>query len=124
MKALLILSHGSRREESNLEIIAFSKKIGKEISDHFGRVVCAFLQFASPVFDTQVAGLIDQGATEIVVFPYFISAGRHVLSDIPELIRKAEIRHPGIKFSLLDHLGKLDGVKALIVKEVNASSHR
>lgn len=118
MKALLILSHGSRREESNIEIIAFSKKVEKKISDHFDRVACAFLQFGSPVFSTRVEELVDQGATEIVVFPYFISAGRHVLSDIPELIEKATIRHPKIKFSLLNHLGKWDGVVDLIVNEV------
>lgn len=114
MNALLILAHGSRKKESNQEIIALAKKIEK-IAAEFAFVRCAFLQFALPTFEEQVQNLVDKGATEIMVFPYFISSGSHVVCDIPQLVAQARAKHPQVHFMQAFHLGKLPGIEKFIV---------
>jgi sirohydrochlorin ferrochelatase len=122
MRALLITAHGSRRSESNTEIIALAKDIANISSDRFDWVRCAFIQFASPLFRTQVDDLVENGVNEIIIFPYFIAAGSHVLKDIPELIEKAKNQYPHVTFKLTPHLGRLEGIQQLILNEVHGNA--
>jgi hypothetical protein len=48
MHILLLVAHGSRREESNIEIKSLSEKISKFESKEFDKVMSAFLELASP----------------------------------------------------------------------------
>ena len=50
MNILLLVAHGSRREESNLEVEALSKKMIEYNTNDFDQIMPAFLEFASPQF--------------------------------------------------------------------------
>lgn len=118
MKALIIVAHGSRNQASNDEIIAMVKDV-HAVPDHaFDLVTHAFIQFTTPLVDTVIDGLVTKGATDIVVFPYFIGAGNHVTKDIPALIDAAREKYKTIGFTLLPHLGSSDKMKHLILTEV------
>ncbi len=106
MKALIVLSHGSRRRESNREMIALAEKMAAVANQPFAHVSCAFQQFAPPAFEETIADLVARGATQVVVLPLFLAAGNHVLVDVPEMINKARLQHPTITISLAPHLGK------------------
>ena len=121
MKAFIILSHGSRKKESNQEIISLVKDIEQRLGQQFSMTTHAFVQFAKPGFEEQVEDLVQRGATTIVVFPFFISAGGHVQNDVPELVNAAKSRHPDIDFRVMDHLGKIEGVRDVIAKEAVSS---
>lgn len=118
MKALLIVAHGSRKQASNDEIIELAKALKAKSTSHFDVVSHAFIQFTTPLLDEQIDALAAQGASHIKIFPYFIAAGSHVVSDIPAVIKKAEERYPDIDFFLCDHLGKTRGIQQLILDEV------
>ena len=49
---------------------------------------CGFLELAEPSIPDGIQRCIDAGATEVVVVPYFLSAGRHVSEDIPAEVEK------------------------------------
>ncbi len=117
MQALLITAHGSRKSQSNEEVMQLAQELEK-MTRIFDCVSYAFIEFTSPSFSEQVDNLAARGSTRIVVFPYFIAAGTHVLSDLPKLIHQAKTAHPDIEFALTPHLGKLEGIKNLILEEV------
>ena len=48
MNILLLIAHGSRREESNLEIESLVKKITSLNNEEFDSVIHGFHEFASP----------------------------------------------------------------------------
>ena len=48
MKALIILAHGSRRKESNLEVQKLSNQVKKLTRKEFEIVDCAFLEVTKP----------------------------------------------------------------------------
>jgi sirohydrochlorin ferrochelatase len=123
MKALLITAHGSRKSQSNEEVRRLALEI-ETMDRDFDIVSHAFIEFTPPFFSDQVAVLVARGATRITVFPYFIAAGTHVTSDIPELIRKAENDHPGVVFILSPHLGGFAGIKRLILDELAATAYK
>jgi sirohydrochlorin cobaltochelatase len=118
MKALLIVAHGSRRKESNDEVRQLAKRIAANSGPAFDLVTSAFLEISSPQMDSAVADLIDDGATEIKVFPYFLAAGTHVVNDIPRLIDEEKETYPNVHFEILPHLGALQGISTLIINQI------
>jgi sirohydrochlorin ferrochelatase len=118
MRALLIIAHGSRRNESNDEVLRLTERIRGNSVPAFHLVACSFLEISSPQVDSAIADLVDEGATEITVFPYFLSAGTHVVSDVPNLIEEAKAQYPNVHFSVLPHLGALQGISTLILNHI------
>ena len=83
MKSLLVIAHGSRRESSNDEVRQLVKTISNQPDSGFDDVSAAFLELAEPSIPDGLEACIEQGGKEIIVFPYFLAAGRHVVEDIP-----------------------------------------
>jgi len=119
VKAMILLAHGSRREASALEVRKLAEELEKMASGKFDFVRPAFVQFCGPTFYDMVDELVGKGVGEIVVLPYFISAGNHVAQDIPELITTLKGRYPELVFRVTDHFGKFKRLKALILDEAS-----
>ena len=118
MKALIIAAHGSRKNESNMEIASLADRLSKKATGSFGAVAFAFLQFAEPLLENKIDELAALGAKKIIIFPFFIAAGSHIRVDIPEVVKKAKAAHGDIEFSVTDHLGKIQAVEDIILREV------
>ena len=119
MKALLIVAHGSRKKESNDEVMSLAQELDSSGQSGYDRVLCAFNQFSDPSAESRIEVLAAMGATRITVLPYFIAGGSHVVSDIPELVREASKKYPSIAFHITAHFGAFKGVKDLIVQELS-----
>ncbi len=120
MKALLLIAHGSRREASNEEVRRLAAQLDEE-ADDYDLVDCAFLELAQPDIVTGGECLIRQGATEIVAMPYFLVAGRHVVTDVPEEIERLREKHPEVPVRISPYLGAHDAMSELILRQ--ASEH-
>ncbi|WP_457552244.1 sirohydrochlorin chelatase [Desulfobacula sp.] len=118
MKALIIAAHGSRKKESNLEIASLVERVSKKVTGSFKMVDHAFLQFAEPLLEKKMGELVQKGATKIVIFPFFIAGGSHILVDIPELVKKAQLIYPHVEFKLTRYLGKIEAIENIIIHEV------
>ncbi|NNJ70631.1 MAG: CbiX/SirB N-terminal domain-containing protein [Kiritimatiellales bacterium] len=118
MKALLIVAHGSRRKESNDEVRRLALRIKENAGPAFDLVTSAFLEISSPLIDSAVADLVEDGATEIKIFPYFLAAGTHVVNDIPRIIDEDCQKYPDVHFEILPHLGALQGISTLILNQI------
>lgn len=106
MKSLLLVAHGSRREASNQEVAALSQRVMQNTDTSFDIVEYAFLEIARPSIEEGLRTCIEAGAREIVVFPYFLAAGRHVVADIPNDVAPVEAEHPEVSITIAPHLGE------------------
>lgn len=102
-RGIVIVDHGSRRAESNellLEVVEqFRQASGYEI------VEPAHMELAEPSIAAAFARCVEQGATQIIVHPYFLAPGRHWHEDIPRLAQEASTNHAGIRFTVTHPLG-------------------
>ena len=114
MRVLLLLAHGSRRRGSNDEIHELSRRLGESLGESYARVSPAFLELAEPSIPAAIDEAVRSGAEEVVLFPYFLSAGRHVCEDIPRLVTEAGLRHPHTRLRLRSYVGKLPGLLTLL----------
>lgn len=108
MKSLVLVAHGSRREASNEEVRQLAARLGDRSAGAFAHVSAAFLELAEPSIPDGIVASIDRGADEVVVLPYFLSAGRHVVTDIPEEVEKARATRPGATIRVAPYLGSAE----------------
>ncbi|WP_040662483.1 CbiX/SirB N-terminal domain-containing protein [Nitrococcus mobilis] len=113
---LLVLAHGSRRHGSNEEVRRLSGRLGELLGERYARVAPAFLELAEPPIPAAIDAAVSAGADEVVLFPYFLAAGRHVCDDIPRLVAEARRRHPRVRLELRPHLGELPGLLPLLAE--------
>jgi len=114
MKALLLIAHGSRREASNIEVIGIADKLAELSKNDFDLVKACFLELAEPGIARAVEACAKQGARDITVLPYFLSAGRHVAEDVPQELANAVEQHPGVSISICPHIGAIDAMPKLL----------
>ena len=115
MRSLLLVAHGSRREASNEEIRDLTTALAGQARDRFGRVSCAFLEIAEPSIPDGIEEEVRAGASEVVVLPYFLSAGRHVAEDIPGEVRSKQAEHPGIRIRIAPYLGLAEALPGILL---------
>ncbi|HEY8188663.1 MAG TPA: uroporphyrinogen-III C-methyltransferase [Pyrinomonadaceae bacterium] len=99
---VLIVGHGSRRAEANEDVREAARAIG-ELSG-FTLVEPAFLEIEHPNIAEGFARLVELGARDITVHPYFLSPGRHTRGDIPGEVLAAASRHAGIRYRITEPL--------------------
>lgn len=118
-QALLIIDHGSRKNEAN-DMLQDVAQLLREMSD-FKIVACAHMELAEPTIQQGFDACVAQGAEEIIVHPYFLSPGRHSTSDIPRLVAEAAARHPLVRYRLTEPLGLDRKIGELILERVRQS---
>jgi len=116
MQALLIVAHGSRRAQSNDEIRALAVKVGEQSGETYGYIGSAFLELAEPSIPDGIQQCIDQGATDVTIMPFFLSAGRHVVNDVPELVRAKQQANPQVRVRMAPYLGVSGLMPSLILQ--------
>lgn len=100
---LVVVDHGSRRDESNRRheeaVAAWREHSG------FPIVEPAHMELAEPSVGSAFDACVAAGASTVVVAPYFLGPGRHWDNDIPALAAEAAARHPGVRYLVSAPLG-------------------
>lgn len=123
---IILVDHGSRREESNLLLFQMADLLASRTSWQIIEV--AHMELASPTIHDAFANCVQKGAKRIVVFPYFLSPGRHWKQDIPALTAEAAQAFPHIPFLVTAPIGVDPLLSALIEQRIqqclyNATQH-
>jgi sirohydrochlorin ferrochelatase len=93
--AVILLGHGSRDraaiEEFDQFIFFFKKWSGLK------KVYPGYLELADPLIPAAIDQAVLSGATRIWAYPLFIFPGRHVLEDLPHLLKEGQEKYPDIE---------------------------
>ncbi len=124
MRILLIIAHGSRREVSNDEVRDLGARVRFQAGKGFDDVRTAFLELASPSIAEELDECARLGATEIVIVPYFLAAGRHVVVDLPAAVNAFQENSPGVSIKVAGHLGTSDALARAILELASDTAER
>lgn len=117
--ALLLMAHGSRIAEANdaaRQIAAMLPELtGFEI------VEVAFRELHEPDIQQGIDTCVARGAQRILMVPYFLFMGAHVLHDLPEEIETAQKRHPGLIMEMGRHLGVHRKLAEVVAERIQES---
>lgn len=99
---LLVVGHGSRRNEANDVLRAVAAALGERVP---GAVVePAFLEIVEPTIADGYGALVRAGCSRLVVHPYFLYPGNHSTHDIPAALAAASEAHGAVPWTLTDPL--------------------
>lgn len=119
MTAIIIVDHGSRREESNRMLEDLAALFGERFRARFSIVEPAHMELSEPSIASAYARCVERGAGEIIVCPFFLGPGKHWTGDIPRLAAEAAAAHPGTRYHVAMPLGIDDLMLELIAKRIS-----
>ncbi len=99
---VLLVSHGSPREEANSGFCRMVENIASRTNGL--NVKPAFFSIERPSIEDRVTELVEEGVSLIYLFPYFLYNGKHSRVDIPEVVEKCRKDHPGVRIKMMPTL--------------------
>ncbi len=117
--AIIILGHGSRVADACKNVALVAQRLKEKY--HYPIVDYCFMSRLGPYFPETLENVVAQGAKKIVVLPYFLSDGLHIVLDIPEMLQKEARRYPDVSLVLGKNLGFDDLLVDLLHKRLTES---
>lgn len=114
MKAILLIDHGSRRDAAN-EMMDCMANLVQAMAGANVVVRCAHMELAEPSVAAGVRQCVEAGATELIVFPYMLSPGKHSTGDIPRMVAEAASGFPALDVRVTSAFGVHEKLAELIL---------
>lgn len=102
--ALLLIAHGSRRAEANADLDFIAEQL--RARGRYQLVQPSFLELAKPDIETGGELCVRGGASDVILLPYFLSPGVHVVEDLAAARKRLSERFPAVRFVLAEPLGR------------------
>ncbi len=103
MEAIILLAHGSVLCGSGEALWEHAARLN--FTQRYEIVEVGYLNYSSPPFLQSVERCILEGATRIIVCPYFVLPGKFVKVDVPLAIQAAQTMYPEVEFVVADVIG-------------------
>lgn len=118
--ALLLIAHGSRRPEANADLDHMAGVL--RARGEWLHVQPAYLELCEPGIIAGGEMCVAAGAKQVVMVPYFLSAGVHVVEDLTAARDELAKRHPAVEFVLAEPLGRHPLLAEVVVERVRDAS--
>lgn len=118
-RALLLVDHGSRREEANAVLVQVAEIIRRH--PEFPVVHYAHMEIAEPTITQGFDACVADGAQEVIVHPYFLAPGDHFNDTVPGLVAEAAAKHPGVRWTITEPLGLHHKLCEVVLERVSAA---
>jgi len=122
MKGILIVDHGSIRNEANDMLRSMADLIqamaGPDVVVRYGH-----MELADPNIAVGFSSCVEAGATDVTVFPYMLSPGRHSTSDIPRMVADVARRFPQVSFSVTPAFGLHEKLAEVVLERAGLGIH-
>ena len=126
MNAMILFSHGSTLCGAGETLKTLAQKLETRGTADIVRV--GFLNYSMPRFGEAFDECVAQGATQIVVVPYFLIAGYFVKVELPKVLEPAQARHPNVPViiaeAMRDHAALEDAVLSCAERAMPTSQWR
>jgi sirohydrochlorin ferrochelatase len=122
MKGILIVDHGSRLTDAN-EMLGEMANLIQGMAGSDVVVRYAHMELAEPDINQGFADCVRAGATDVTVFPYMLSPGRHSTSDIPRMVAAAARAFPHVTFNVTPAFGLHEKLAQVVLERADVAAH-
>jgi sirohydrochlorin ferrochelatase len=118
-EAVILMGHGSRVPGAGEGM----EKIAQWLKERRpGTMIeTCYMSELGPHFPEILEKCVMGGADKIIVMPYFLHLGIHLLKDVPEMMRAEAKKYPGLTLILGRHLGFDESLADLVGKRLEES---
>jgi sirohydrochlorin ferrochelatase len=122
MKGILIVDHGSQKREAN-EMLRYMADLIQAMAGSDVVVRYAHMELAEPSIAAGFANCVQGGATDITVFPYMLSPGRHSTSDIPRMVADVARGYSQVSFSVTPAFGLHEKLAEVVLERAGIGAN-
>jgi len=115
--AVLLIAHGSRHAPANDDLRRMAERVAESALHPI--VEPAFLELAHPDIAAAGTRCVELGASRVLMIPYFLAAGVHLLRDLTAARDALITRHPGVEFRLGPPLGPDPLLERLVAERID-----
>ena len=122
---IILLGHGSPEKYAKKVLLALRKKLRAKLSRNKYNLYYAFLQFNKPSLTSCLHKMFnstfDIRHSKILIVPVFLSNGRHLMYDVPKIIKKIKlkcVKHKKLNIKIALPLGSDDLIVELLNKRI------
>ncbi|ABQ24250.1 sirohydrochlorin chelatase [Geotalea uraniireducens] len=117
--AILLMAHGSRITEANHAVHEIAGMV-KQMTG-YDIVEVSFREQHAPNIQKGIDACVARGAERILLIPYFLYMGAHVLEDLPAELEEARVRYPRVEMAMGKHLGVHRKLAEIVVDRIAES---
>lgn len=122
MKGILIVDHGSQKREANDMLHSMADLI-QTMAGTDVVVRCAHMELAEPDIAAGFSSCVHGGATDIIVFPYMLSPGRHSTADIPRMVASVAKGFPDVSFTVTPAFGLHEKLAEVVLERAGIGAN-
>ena len=116
MKAILIVSHGSRELGAQGEFAKITQRLCEKLPNQLIETAC--LQFSQQTVEQGLDKLVEQGVRHIHILPYFLFDGVHTLENLPAVAAQYCAKHPQVAITIGKPLGADEKLVELLEQRI------
>jgi len=94
------------------------ERLAESVQAALGRRTVVGYLFGSPGVEEAAEKCVAEGATRLLIVPYFLTAGVHVRKDLPEIVERIAEAHPDVEVRLGKPLAGHPLLKNILVSRV------
>jgi sirohydrochlorin ferrochelatase len=122
MKGILIVDHGSQKREAN-DMLRSMADLIQTMAGPDVIVRYAHMELADPNIATGFSSCVEGGATDVTVFPYMLSPGRHSTADIPRMVADVARAFPHVNFSVTPAFGLHEKLAEVVLERAGIGAN-
>lgn len=115
-EAIILLGHGSRVQGAGEGMEEVANRLKEKYS--YSIVEVCYLSRWGPHLPEVLEKCVRQGAKKVIVLPYFLHVGLHLLLDIPEKLQEESRKFPEVKLVLGKGLGFSEALVDLVQRRI------
>ena len=122
MKGILIVDHGSQKSEAN-EMLRSMADLIQTMAGQDVIVRYAHMELADPDIAAGFSDCVQAGATDVTVFPYMLSPGRHSTADIPRMVANAAKVFPNVSYTVTPAFGLHEKLAEVVLERAGIGAN-
>ena len=113
-RAVMLVGHGSLRPGAGDAMIRLAERA--QAAQVAPIISAGFLNYSRPTFDETLARCVEGGASELIIQPYFLVAGKFVREDLARLAEAGRLAHPQLSIRVAKPFGDHPALARLLLK--------
>jgi sirohydrochlorin ferrochelatase len=85
-------------------------------------VHAAHMELAKPTIAAGFRHCVEEGATEVIAFPYMLSPGKHSTRDIPRLVAEAAAAFPHVGYRVTEAFGLHEKLAEVVLERTGVAT--
>ena len=118
-EAIILLAHGSRVPEAGNGMERVVQRLREKLRNCI--VEACYLSRLGPHFPEVFEKCVAEGAKNVILIPYFLHTGLHIVLDIPKMMQEKAKEFPGVKLILGKQLGFDECLVDLVGRRIEES---